>query len=136
MSIRNFFKQTLIESIIICVRLVTSVCLDICISYLEHGFITMKRCVAYTQDPIRPWPQGQFKGIVLWFHVRDTALLGFFDIVIPYLGHESLTMGRCMTTIYDLLMTLALYQGDIFNMNLYLGKIVFALWYRHTKLGT
>ena len=68
------------------------------------------------------WPQGQFKGIVLWFHVRDAAFLRSFDIVIPYLGHESLTLRRCITTIYDLWMTLALYQGDIFTHELVSGK--------------
>ena len=51
-------------------------------------------------------------------HVRATAFLSF-DIIAPYLAHESLTMGQCVTYIQDLCMTLT------FCLNI---KIIFSPW--------
>ena len=54
-----------------------------------------------------------------------------FDTWVDHLGK----MCHMHSWPYDLDLWLW-YQHYIFTMNLCLGKIIFALWYRYTKLGT
>ena len=76
-------------------------------------------------------------GFLTWLCVRSTTFLSF-DIVIPYLTHECITMGQYVTYIHDLCLTLRFgqYQNSILIMNLCLGEILFVLWHRHVKFST
>ena len=87
--------------------------------------------------PIRRWPLTSRSNLKLC--VRAAVFLSI-DIVIPYLAHECITM-RCYVkymNIQDLCTTLtfSLNIKIIFSPWMYLGKIVFAFWHRHTKFGT
>ena len=117
---------------------ITSVCFDIGIPYLAHVSITMSACVTFIHDPDRTCIfdlKVQFIRCMTWFCVRTTAFLSF-DIVILWLARECITMVQCVAYIPDRCMTLT------FDLNIKIciftifksGKIVFALWHRHTKI--
>ena len=88
---------------------ITSVCFDIGIPYLAHGSITMRVCVIYNSwswYDVDLWPQHHI------YRVFDIFLCPFhndflFDIGLPYLAHESITMRRYDKYIHvpDLMLT-------------------------------
>ena len=116
-------------------------CFDIGLPYLAHGSITMRECVAFIIQiwwHVDLWPQGQL------YRVFDMALcLGHSFFVYWYshtisgtwVFHHRIMCHIHSWTLYDLDLW-PQYQHYIFTMNLSMGKIIFALWHRHTKFGT
>ena len=114
-------------------------CLIIGIPYFAHGvspWDDVSRTFIWSWYNIDLWPQGQN------YRVSDMALCSGYSllsvyVVIPHLAHKCITMWWCVIYIYgfcvSLIDFLSQYQNYIFTMNLCVGKIVFALWQRHTK---
>ena len=107
------------------VQSVTSVCFYIGIEYLawdyHHGIITMRGWVAYIHDPNTMLTldlKVKVIGVLTWLCVWATAFLSI-DTVKPYLTHQCITIGQCVTYIHDLCMTLT------FGLNI---KIIFSPW--------
>ena len=93
-------------------------CFDIGLQYLAHGSITIKKCVAFIHDLDTTLTfdlNFKFIEFFTWLCVWGTAFSSF-DLVLPYLSHECITMGHCITQIHDLCMTLT------FDLNI---KIIF-----------
>ena len=68
----------------------------------------MRRCVEYLHDLYMTLTldlKVKIKGFLQWIRVRAITSL-FFDIGIPYLTHECITMRRCVGYLHDLYMTL------------------------------
>ena len=110
---------------------VTSVCYDIGLPYLAHVSITMRGCVKYIQDPERMLTfdlMVKFVGFMTWLFVRATAFLSFDSLIMigTWVYHHGI-MCRIHTWPWTSLSKL------YFNHEFESGKIVFALWHKHTK---
>ena len=118
---------------------------DIGIPYLAHGSITRRGCIVYHQErmfcvhswsqyDVDLWPEGQI------YRVYDMALCSghsflSFDIGILCLAHECITM-----VLFELTFMASVWPWSLtsvsklyFHHEIVSGKIVFALWHRHTK---
>ena len=77
-----------------CVRPITFFGFDFGIQYFAHGCITIRRCVAYIQDPdttLNLDLKVKFIGFLKCFRVRPITIF-WFDVDLPYLEHASIGM--------------------------------------------
>ena len=131
----NFDLKVIFTGILTCILVRPWLfCFDIGLPYLVHWSITMSGCAAcfwWSQYDVDPYLKIKFMWFLRWLCVRVTVL--FFDIVILYLASKCITIGQWHSWhMYDLDLW-SQYHNYIFIMNFCLGKIVFVLWYRHTK---
>ena len=114
-----------------CIPPVTSVCFDIGIPYLAYGYITMRGCVLYIYDSwydIDLWPQCQI------YRVHDMALCSHQRIFVlshsqtMWVYHHGTMCCVHPWPLYDLHL-----WSQYFHHEFETGKIVIALWHRHTK---
>ena len=117
------------------VQPLTLVCFYICILYMTHGTITVRRYVMWSQLTFDL--KVKFTWFSTWLGIGATAFLSF-DKVIPDLAHHHGMMTHIHSwALYDPdLWPQYMYKNYICTINLCLGKIVFALWHTHTKCIT
>ena len=88
-----------------------------------HVSITMRGCVKYIQDPERMLTfdlMVKFVGFMTWLFVQATAFLSFDSLIM---------ISMCCIHTWPWTSLSKLY----FNHEFESGKIVFALWHKHTK---
>ena len=90
---------------------------DIGLSYLAHGCITMRGCVAHIRDPDTTFTFDLKVFIVFFLHVSHNCSL--FEIGVPYMAHVCITMRRCVSYIHDPNTTLT------FDLKVFTGFLTF-----------
>ena len=119
LTVVHLFVYNCIYKILVCLSLF----LDIGIPYLADRSITLRRCVMYIHDSDMTLTfdlKVNLYRVFDMFFVFGPQLFLSFDIVIPYLAHKCITMGRCVTYIYNFYMTLTF--GPNFHLEFVSGQ--------------